>query len=465
MHTEQHKQDLILSPLRGLCGYLKQTTAAIAPMFAIMAPMILGSIGGAIDVGQVYLVKQRLTHALDAATLAAAASESDEAAINDKVNQFLELNYPAEKIGLVYDIEVKMLNDKVYASAKADYDTQFLNLIGITELTVDVDTAVKQEVQGIEVVLVLDVTGSMEEEIETLEESVKMFVNRLCLGTKCPENVKIAYVPFSAAVNVGPYGLGKDESGNYYGAPFVNNPTGRTYHPTTKDRWAGCVLENKNNDTDGYFQGNWNMFRNNLVTWNSSTKYNYESYSHYTTNSKGKKTYYYFDYNKTCNPSVIVPLTNDKSRLLQKADFNADGFTLGNIGMMWGLRVLTPDFPFQEGAPWTDKITKRVIVMMTDGDNNIGTTGYTAYGPAANDGVDNALLDTKFAAVCKTAKEDFGVDIYTITFSNGVDKETEKLYKTCASDPSNFYDVDESSDLSAAYDNIAKELSNLHITD
>ncbi len=440
--------------------YIRNHSGAIAPMFGLMAPLLFAAVGGAIDVSHGYLIKQRLTHALDAATLAAAASAKD-GDVKAKVEQFLKLNYPIEKIGRVYDIDAYVVGDEVYANAKVDFQTYFIHLIGIDEFDVYVDTTVEREVQGIEVVLVLDVTGSMSQEIGELEDSVTMFVNRLC-GTSCPDNVKIGYVPFSTSVNVGPYGLGEDDEGNYYGDAFVNNPTGRDFNQSHYDQWHGCVLADFDEDTNGLFGGNWDMYRNKQVYGTSSYYYNYESYSHY---NYGNRKYYYFNHNSNCNKTYITPLTSDKTRLLDKVDFYASGNTLGNVGMVWGLRVLLPDFPFEEGAPWEDTLTKRVIVMMTDGENTMpgGSSGYSAYGTTSEHSVRKSDLDDKFSETCEHAKNDLGVNVYTITFSNGVDAYTEQLFEDCASSAGNYYDVDEAADLAEVYDKIAKELANLHI--
>ena len=454
-----------MSIISALSNYLKQPLGAIAPMFGLMAPLIFTAVGGAIDFSHGYLIKQRLTHALDAAALAGAAIASEDGNVQAKVEQFLELNYPTNRIGNVYEISVQVNGDEVTASAKANYDTYLLHLIGLGELNVYVNNAVEREVQGIEIVLVLDVTGSMAEEIGELEESVEMFVERMCGGAECPEKVKIGYVPFSTAVNVGPYGLGENEDGSYYDTPFVNNPFGKNWNVDNFDDWRGCVAASESFDTDIDYGGNWNMYRNSMAFATSTTFFDFESYSHYDPNNR---RHYYHVYNHLCNRSFITPLTNDKTRLLEKADFQAEGWTLGNLGMVWGLRVLLPYYPFTEGAPWSDNVTKRVIVMMTDGRNDIpdggnGASQFSAYGPASGDGIDEDDLNAKFSNLCEQAKDDYDVDVYTITFSTGVDAFTETLFENCASAPANYYDVDDANQLSTVYDKIAKELSNLRI--
>lgn len=50
--------------------YLCNLSGAIAIMFALMAPVIVGSAGFALDYAMAYLVQQRLAQAIDASALA-----------------------------------------------------------------------------------------------------------------------------------------------------------------------------------------------------------------------------------------------------------------------------------------------------------------------------------------------------------------------------------------------------------
>ena len=65
--------------------YRSDITAAIAIAFALMAPIIIGAAGMALDYAQAYLVQQRLAQAIDAAALAAAAGSTDPTEINQRV--------------------------------------------------------------------------------------------------------------------------------------------------------------------------------------------------------------------------------------------------------------------------------------------------------------------------------------------------------------------------------------------
>ncbi|MCD8566364.1 MAG: hypothetical protein LRY36_00230 [Alphaproteobacteria bacterium] len=138
------------------------------------------------------------------------------------------------------------------------------------------------------------------------------------------------------------------------------------------------------------------------------------------------------------------------------------GNTLGNIGMVWGTRVLSPEPPFTEAHPWDDKIWRKAIIMMTDGDNTDDWT-YSAYWAAANNKMNVTKYNNRFEEVC-TYLKDKDVVVYTITFTSGINDTTKQYYRDCASSESKYFDAPTQDDLIATFNQIANELSNLRIT-
>ena len=110
--------------------------------------------------------------------------------------------------------------------------------------------------------------------------------------------------------------------------------------------------------------------------------------------------------NNGCNKSYILPLTNVYGTIKSKiSGLYASGNTLSNIGMVWGYRVLSPEAPFREAASWTDVTVKKVAILMTDGDNNIGGA-YSAYGNWSTLKLTDRDLDNKLATTCQNMKND-----------------------------------------------------------
>jgi hypothetical protein len=64
--------------------------------------------------------------------------------------------------------------------------------------------------------------------------------------------------------------------------------------------------------------------------------------------------------------------------------------------------------------------------------------------------------------VCQNAK-DAGVTIYTITFQSGISNATRELFRQCATDQTKYFNAPSNQDLINAFENIANQLSQLHI--
>lgn len=439
--------------------YCEDTRGAIAILFALMAPVMIGSAGMALDYAQAYLVQQRLAQAIDAAALAASASSSDPTEIEQRVKDFFDVNYPPEKLGATFEPVVLVKGDEVIVTGEAYYHTTFLRLLGIEELDVDAETVVQRQVQGIEVVLVMDNTGSMatRDRIGTLRTAATNFVNILFDRTSNPNYIRIGLVPYSTSVNVGYYGLGKNPDGTYYDVPFVNNPnnlnyTTNQYHATD---WFGCVKAKEYPiDTEDSI-GSWDMYRfcrdENDVSQCRARYCN-------------RSSCWYEDYvpNYICPKTPLMPLNNDRDALLASiGTMQADGHTYGNFGLVWGYRLLTPEYPFQEASDWDDIEWRKVAVMMTDGVNTMHNL-YSAYGLTSEHNLNAGDLDDRMAEVCENMKED-GILLYTITFDSGVSNSTKELFRECATSDSNYYDAPDQEDLINVFETISRELSNLHI--
>ncbi len=433
-------------------SYIKQTGGAIAVAFAVIAPVMIGATGFALDYSYAYLVQQRLAQALDSAALAAAATSSDPTIIEQKVQEFFDVNYPPEKLGTTVTPEVTVAGGEVTVTGSARYTTFFLNLIGIPDIDVGAETVVQRQVQGLEVVLVMDNTGSMSrnDNIATLRESATNFVNILFQGAADPDHVRIGLVPYSSSVNIGPYGLGEDLDGTYYGASFVNNPHNLQYSTSDSDQWKGCVLAADYPDDTIDHEGPWDMYR---YCRNEDDV----AVCDFNRNGTPRREPNYY-----CPDTPLVPLSSNQDALLESIDtMQARGFTYGNLGMVWGVRVISPGFPFEEGSSYESEYWRKAIVMMTDGINTMHRH-YSAYGETDNHDITPSDLNERFAEVCETAKED-GVLIYTVTFTGGVNESTKDYYRQCATSEDQYYDAPTQDDLLNVFKTISRELSNLHI--
>lgn len=506
--------NFILKPAQ---AFVRQTAGTIAIMFAIMAPILIGAAGMSLDYSQAYLVKQRLGQALDAAALAAAASASEPSEINQRVQEFFDANYPEEKLGFTFDPSVQVIGDQIIVTGTARFDTMFLRVLGIDEINVEAQTTVQREVQGLEVALVLDNTGSMADNnnINALKEGSRNFINILFDRTSNPNYIRIGMVPYSNSVRVARYGLGLNPDGTTYadGDVFVTLPSGVSYttNRTSSTGWYGCVVEhNKTNYTASatHVNNSFGQLWRNGSAWNghgwnpaisTNDPYNSDTFDNHTgpwdiymfgrvitsgqqctgsgyaasrcSNCTGPSstcasTYCYCRHsnpNQGCPHAMVMPLSSDRNALLAHVNtMSTEGNTLGNIGMVWGTRVLSPEAPFEEAHDWDNEYWKKAIIMMTDGDNTENST-YSSYWFTARNNMSVTKFNNRFAETCEYLK-DKGVTVYTVTFTSNINNATKGFYRNCATSEDHYFDAPSQAELIDAFERIARELSNLHIT-
>ena len=458
--------------------YLKDTAGATAIVVAIAIPLVVGATGLSTDVAFSYLIKQRLSHALDAAAVAAAASANEGSDIQAKIEQFFAQNYPPEKIGATSAITISIDGSDIIVSATAHYDTYFAQILGWDQIDIYAESTVAREILGLEVAMVLDVTGSMGTVIDgvsnmsALKTASTNFVDILFDRAIFDDTLKIGIVPYATAVNVGPYGLGLNPDGSAYGDPFVNNPDELEFNQSQKSEWWGCTLalDYPSDTEDGDSSTMWDMYD---FTLQFSANDFYRSWSTYY------NTWYYIVYdnhygpNNWCNKSYILPLSSNQEKITDRIDdLYASGSTLGNLGMAWGYRVVSPAEPFDEGSAYSDEKWQKAVVMMTDGDNYINSH-YSGYGGFTQHNVDVNDLNDRLEETCANMKAK-DILVYTITFSYqtgtsggvpvyNIDDSTREVYERCATEPSKYYDALGQEELIDVFETISRELSNVHI--
>ncbi|MGL4488801.1 MAG: pilus assembly protein TadG-related protein [Rhizobiaceae bacterium] len=173
-----------------------------------------------------------------------------------------------------------------------------------------------------------------------------------------------------------------------------------------------------------------------------------------------------------CDLPAILPLTSNFTAVKAKVNsLVASGHTNIFEGTMWGWRTLSSREPFAEGAPSTKFGVKKFLVVLTDGtntlfqrNNNVRSThsnfGYLVDGrlgltSGSNNQVTNAM-NAKTLAACANAKAD-GIEIFTIRLEEP-NVMTGNMLKNCASSPSHYIDVPDSSMLEDAFKQISKRV-------
>lgn len=173
-----------------------------------------------------------------------------------------------------------------------------------------------------------------------------------------------------------------------------------------------------------------------------------------------------------CDVQSILPLTTNFAAVKAKVNsLVALGSTNIVEGTVWGWRTLSPGAPFTEGAAVGKIGIQKILVVLTDGTNNLGQlpnsrgSAYSSYGYLTdgrlgiNSGSFSQVSDqmnAKTLEVCDNAKA-AGIEIYTIRLEEP-NVTTGNMLQDCASSPANYLDVPNRALLDDAFAKIAKKI-------
>lgn len=451
---------------------------SIAVLSILSAIPLVLAIGGAIDFGRAAIVKARLQTALDSAGLAVGSSDPFRPDLQDVLTRYFQANYRPDQLGNVTGIGMTINEDTIDLSASANVQTVFLDIVGVNTMTVAVEAKIVRETTGLEVVMVLDNTGSMGNggKLDALKDAATSLVNILWGNQTDPELLKVGLVPFAGAVNVGT-DFDADQL-NAFDA-FVD-PGQRT--DWGRGAWGGCVearaYPQDTLDSTVAVGGNWDTF-----LWPDSCASSGEAGCPDTVHVNVNNWWYrsngsYHDDttfpwtsgpNREC-PRPLTRLTSNKAVLLDEINaMTATGYTHINLGAVWGWRVLSPTEPFTEGVEYDNEEWRKAVIILTDGENTTHGSVYTGYGYPSEGRLDGTTggwaseqeLNQRLAETCENMKA-VGIQVYTITF-NLWDQTTKEIFRQCASEPENYFDSPDNQSLQGAFRAIANQLSNLRV--
>lgn len=466
---------------QGLRRFLRTEDAAVAPLLGLIFLILIGCIGLAIDTGRSMVVKARLTNALDAAGLAVGARVATSDFQAD-AKKFVAANFKANYAGAtVTDVTATPNSDKTVISltATATMPTAFMKLFGMPGVVVKASTEVTRASAGLELVMVLDNTGSMSDSMTSLKSAANSLVNILYGDNATARNLYVGLVPFSQAVNIG-------TSRKAWVTPSSLLDSTNKYYP---DLWTGCVEDRANgldqNDDPPSSSDAKTLFKAFYAPNETSNNYYYPN-TWISRNWLGRETVS-VNYNANPRPlgpgsycpSEITPMTNVKATVQSGiSNMKAVGSTMINLGAVWGWRMLSPRWRggwtgdmASNGLPldYNSKNMTKAVVLMTDGANSFSNGVYTAYGylseaklGTANEWNAEKALDTRLSTVC-TAMKAKDIYVYTVAF-NINSASIKQLMQNCATSTSYYFDAGNSAALTAAFQTIGASLSQLRVS-
>jgi hypothetical protein len=371
-------------------------------------------------------------------------------------------------------------------------------------------------------VLVFDNTGSMStnSRLTTLKAAAKDFTNILFGSRATADTLKIAIVPFSGGVNVGPQNASKpwlDKTGVTSISRMNFNQPGwhnwMAWQTITNRTWNGCVearagalafndtppttgetlfapyfapdepgsattssitLKNASNQNQTYY----NSWRTDVPNTGTDMDTRQRTPSKYTSTTLSSG---FAGPSWNCQIAPITPLTGTKATVISAIDaMVANGPTVIPEGLAWGLRVLSPQEPFTQGEAFNNnKNIKKALILLTDGENDVGSGGsalsnhnrtwYNTFGylPQNRLGTTSfstfhSTLDTRTTEVCNLIKSQ---NVIVYSFSYGVTNTNAKnLIKACASSADKYFDPPTNAALVEKFNQIANELRNLYLS-
>jgi Flp pilus assembly protein TadG len=198
---------LIHRPIAWTRRFVRDENGSITILTLFLVIMMLIIAGTCVDFMRHETARSRLQATSDRAVLA--ASDLQQVYTSDWDAEDVVRDYFA-KAGLLDRLKSVQVTESVNsrsvtARALIGLDTIFMRLAGVNTLVAPASGAAQESANDIEIVLVLDVSGSMRDssKIQNLRTAASEFVRDM-LDEDEEHRISIAVVPFNAQVNLGP---------------------------------------------------------------------------------------------------------------------------------------------------------------------------------------------------------------------------------------------------------------------
>ena len=392
----------------------RDARGSVALMFAFAAMVLIGAVGMALDYSRAASIQTNLQRAVDGAALLAAKNNEQMSGSNlssAAATEFLRKTFASDKITDL-SVNITFLSDRVRVDATAGVPTTLMNVLGVRSMPVASRSEALFGDTKVEIVLVLDNTGSMNQanKLPTLKTAAHNFLNKMQSSASGSNAIRIGIVPFETDVNLGTLKT------SWWVDPAQTSPW------TTNPATSGCI---------------WDRDQPNDVRDTPPS-------------SGNPKTTFGADASRTtpCIVAPIVPLTTDFTALHSTIDaMAASGTTNLTIGLVWGYHLLSPAEPVTNALSFGAKGLTKYIILMTDGEN----TKSRNHGSVA-------AMDARTRQVCDAIKGD-GIVVFTARIIEG----NASLLRDCASNANNYYDVQNVEQLNPVFDSIYTSITGTRI--
>src|SRR5690349_18505609 len=149
--------------------FLSNEKGNALPIMAAAIFPIIASIGAGVDIARAHMTKSKLQEAVDSAALAGrrAMSRDDIETAKPDARAYLGFNFPTHYngTGTVTTTITKPSTGTVRVAARTTMPSTFMKLFGWDNFDISAVSEATQNFENVDIVLVLDTTGSMNERL------------------------------------------------------------------------------------------------------------------------------------------------------------------------------------------------------------------------------------------------------------------------------------------------------------
>jgi len=469
----EHPANRAFKPVSGtarVLDFVRGQHGGVLAWAAFLMIPVIGFVGIGVDTARGYMVRARLSQSLDAAALAAGRHTANMQKAEDTAKMVFKANFPAGYMDAQLNgptITFNGDNDTVTAAATVVLPTYFMHVLGQETMTVSASTEVARKTVYMDVVVSIDVSGSMDDyiggvkKVDAASTAARTLVDSLFGTSDQKDLLKMGLVTWNSNARI------LDINQAYIRAQTTSKSVPTYMDPTTNSNrtslwfakdspipfftrppngWKGCAEARFLND------GNDTNDADLLVSMGK-------------VGGKDWVGWKWADTNLQCPSQGIQRLTNIRDQMISAVQGVKDpsGNTDLAVGLVWGWALLGIN-----GSPFSGDGTTppaegegqliRAIVLMTDGANTQDSAD--AYKGALS----ASKLDDRTKTVAQRIK-DAGIVIYGIQFGYKSGPQ-ETLMKQIASGPgAPYYQyAPDAASLQTAFQEIGNHLSRLRLS-
>ncbi len=433
-----------------ITGFMRQESGGAMGLVAVSLLTLAAASGLALDAGRAYLVKDKLSQAVDAAALAGgrALSEGSAEAAQAQIEKYFQANFPDGYLGVSLaqaKIDLAKSGNEISFNARVNVPTTLLSAFNIPGYEVSASATVNNTLRSLEIAMVIDNSRAMGgKRMDKVQSETKDFLDTLFQSKDSSKDLSIALVPFTARANIKGQTLVHPES------------------PPDPDLVCLDIRPGRHSISEA-----------NPIA---------EPFDHYSgTYSKKKDPAGYEE--RICPQANVLPLSRDRGDIDDALDgMKGKGCRRFDLGAAWGWRALSPSWQeYWQGpsatspAEYGQSGVTKAMVRLTHGKNT--PESCTA------DPEEVEETEKMFLALCDAMKRE-GVLIYTIAIkvpetviSDGDDDDDDEedrveskselsrdIFEDCASGTARAFFPGSMKEVAQSLNTIAGDLSVVRLT-